>query len=209
VTTPQIGILIVDDHRIMRDGLALIVERESDMQVVGAASTGEEAIVEFSRRRPEIVLMDLQMPGIGGVEAIRAIHESDPTARIVVLTMYEGDEDIYRALDAGASTYLLKDSLSDDLIRVIREVHAGERPISPEIRARLNHRNARAALTKREVEVLELLLDGRRNKEIAFSLSISEETVEVHLKNIFNKLDVHDRTAAVSTALRRGIIHVR
>ncbi len=192
----------------MREGLVLIVQRQADISVIGAVSTGEEAIAAFVRQRPDIVLMDLRLPAMSGVEAIRAIRQSDPGARVVVLTMYDGDEDVHRALAAGATAYLLKDSLSDDLIRVIREVHAGERPVGPEVQARLEDRAARPTLTQREVRVLELASEGRRNKEIAASLSISEETVVVHLRHIFTKLDVHDRSAAIYVAVRRGIIHI-
>jgi DNA-binding NarL/FixJ family response regulator len=207
--TRRIGILVVDDHRILRDGLALIIGRERDMEVVGSAATGEEAVTAFQQaRRPDVVLMDLQLPKMSGVEAIRAIRAADADARIVVLTMYDGDEDIHRALEAGASTYLLKDSLADELIRVVREVHAGRRPLQPDVQARLESRAARPTLTQREMDVLALVSEGQRNKEIAASLSIAEETVEVHMKNIFTKLDVHDRTAAVYVALRRGIIHI-
>jgi two-component system NarL family response regulator len=145
---------------------------------------------------------------MSGVDAIRAIRARDPQARIVVLTMYDGDEDIHRALEVGATTYLLKDSLSDDLIRVVREVHAGGRPMPDVVRARLQDRAGRPTLTQREIHVLQLVMQGRRNKEIAAALSIRDETVEAHLKNIFAKLAVHDRTAAVYVALRRGILHV-
>ena len=202
-------LLVVEDHRVVRDGLTLILERASDLEVVGAAAKGEEAVAVFERERPDIVLMDLQLPGMSGVDAIRAIIQRDPHARVVVLTMYDGDEDIHRALEAGATTYLLKGSPSDDLIRIVRAVHAGGQPIPQDVRQRLEDRASRPSLTQREVRVLELVLQGQRNKEIATTLSISDDTVQVHLKNIFTKLDVHDRTAAVYVALRRGIIHVR
>ncbi len=205
---PTIRVLIVDDHRIVREGLTTIVQREPDIEVVGSAASGEEAVAAFARDRPDIVLMDLQLPGMSGVEAIREIRRLDRNAHVVVLTMYGGDEDIYRALEVGATTYLLKDSLSDDLVRMVREVHAGGRPMPPDVKARLDDRATRPTLTQREVGVLERVLEGKRNKEIAAALSISEETVEVHMKNIFTKLGVHDRTAAVYVALRRGILHV-
>ncbi len=208
MTESPIRVLIVDDHRIVREGLALILTREPGIEVVGSVATGEEAVVLFPQDSPCVVLMDLQLPGMSGVEAIRVIHASDPKALIIVLTMYDGDEDIYRALDAGATTYLLKDSLSDDLVCMVNAVHAGERPIPPHVKARLEDRAARPTLTQREVHVLGRVLKGQRNKEIATSLAISEETVEVHLKHIFTKLGVHDRTAAVYVALRRGIVHV-
>ena len=206
--TSRIRLLVVDDHWVVRDGLALMFEREEDLTLVACAGTGEEAVAAFRRQRPDVVLMDLQLPGMSGVEAIRAIKRADPAARVVVLTMYDGDEDIHRALEAGATTYVLKGSPSEDLLDVIRSVHAGGRPLPADVKARLDDRAVRPTLTHREVHVLQLVLEGQRNKEIASHLSISEETVEVHLKNIFVKLDVHDRTAAVYVALRRGIIHL-
>jgi DNA-binding NarL/FixJ family response regulator len=209
VAAASIDILVVDDHRIVREGLTLIIGRERDMRVVGAAATGEEALDALEHLRPSVILMDLNLPGMSGVEAIRAVRQRDAETPIVVLTMYEGDEDIRRARDAGATTYLLKHSLSDDLVRVIREVAAGERPLPPDVQARLDDMAARPTLSKREVEVLELVLDGQRNKEIAYSLSISQDTVRVHLRTIFAKLEVHDRTAAVKVALRRGIVHIK
>jgi DNA-binding NarL/FixJ family response regulator len=203
-----IRVLIVDDHRVVRDGLALLIEREQDLAVAGRASSGEEALATFRRERPDVVLMDLQLPGMSGVDAIKAIRQFDPEASIVVLTMYDGDEDIHRALDAGATTYLLKGSPADDLIRVVRDVHGGGRPMPEDVKARLQDRAGRPTLTQREIRVLQLVLEGHRNKEIGAALSIAEETVEVHMKNIFAKLEVHDRTAAIYVALRRGIIHV-
>jgi DNA-binding NarL/FixJ family response regulator len=153
--------------------------------------------------------MDLEMPTMRGVQAIHAIRRHDPDARIVVLTMYHGDEDIYRAVAAGAVGYLLKDTLPDDLIRVIRDVHAGRRVIPPEIAAALEQRASQPTLTVREFQVLELLATGKRNKEIAASLGISADTASAHVKSIFQKFNVHDRTAALAEALRRGIIHIR
>lgn len=208
-TTPQIRVLCVDDHRIVREGISLIIDREGDMQVVGAAATGEEAVALFRRERPDVTLMDLQLPTMSGLDAIREIRREDADARIIVLTMYQGDEDIHRALGAGAATYLLKDTLSDDLIRFVREVNAGRRPIRPEVKARLDERAGSPTLTPREIQVMERVAEGRRNKEIAALLGISEETVQVHLKNIFAKLKVSERTAAVNVALRRGIVHIK
>jgi len=204
-----IRVLCVDDHRIVREGIALIITRQPDMQVVGAAATGEEAVQLFKRHRPDVTLMDLQLTAMSGLEAIQAIRREQADARIIVLTMYQGDEDIHRALAAGATTYLLKDTLSDDLIRFVREVHAGRRPIRPDVKARLDERAAQPTLTPREIQVMELVSEGRRNKEIASLLGISEETVQVHLKNIFAKLKVSERTAAVNVALRRGIVHIK
>ena len=201
--------LVVDDHWIVRQGLGLIIEQEPDMDLVGSVASGEEAIAVYAREKPDVVLMDLLLPGIDGIEAIGAIRQSDPQARIVVLTMHDGDECIHRALEAGAKSYLLKGASSIDLVRVIREVHLGGKPLQDDIRERLDDRGARPGLTPREVDVLQLVSEGNRNKEIADLLSISEETVQVHLRNVFGKLDVRDRTAAVHVALRRGIIHVR
>jgi two-component system, NarL family, response regulator len=152
--------------------------------------------------------MDLQLPDMGGVDAIRAILDLDPNARIIVLTMYKGDEDIHRALDAGASTYLLKDTLADDLPRIVREVHAGRRSLPPDVQAKLQERASSPTLTPREVEVMKLVAAGRRDKEIAVALSISNQTARVHIKNIYAKLDVGDRTEAMNVAIRRGIIHI-
>lgn len=209
MTTASIGILIVDDHRILRDGLALIIEREPDMQVIGSAASGEEALDALRALRPSVILMDLNLPGLSGVETIRAIRQRDAEVPIVVLTMYEGDQDIRRALDAGATTYLLKHSLSDDLVEVIRNVRAGRHLLPPDIQARLDDTATQPTLSRREIEVMELVLEGYRNKEIADAMSISQLTVRVHLRTIFAKLEVHDRTAAVKVALRRGIVHLR
>jgi two-component system NarL family response regulator len=205
----RIRVLCVDDHRIVREGIGLIIARQEDMEVVGSAATGEEAVLLFKRERPDVTLMDLQLPVMSGLDAIRSIRREDAEARIIVLTMYQGDEDIHRALSAGATTYLLKDTLSDDLIRFVREVHAGRSPIRADVKARLDERAGQPTLTPREVQVMELVYEGRRNKEIGTLLGISEETVQVHLKNIFAKLKVGERTAAVNVALRRGIVHTK
>ena len=200
--------LCVDDHAVVREGVASIIDMQPDMEVVGTAPTGEAAVSLFRKHRPDITLMDLQLPGMSGLEAIRAIRAGDPEARVIVLTMYEGDEDIFRALQAGAATYLLKNTLSDDLVQVVREVHGGEHPISDEVAERLAARSAEPALTQRETEVLNLLAKGMRNKEIGATLGITEETAHGYIKSIFHKLKVQDRTAAVTVALRRGIIHL-
>ncbi|MGE3277134.1 MAG: response regulator [Vicinamibacterales bacterium] len=203
-----IRILCVDDHAVVREGVSLKVNLEPDMTVVGMAATGEEAVALFTERRPDVTLMDLQLPVMSGLAAIQAIRAIDPSAKIVVLTMYSGEEDVYRALQAGAATYLLKGTLSDDLIRIVRDVHAGGHPIPPDIAETLAARVPRSALTPREVEVVGLMAKGLQNKEIAASLGISHETVRIHAKNIFAKLRVPDRTAAVVDAFRRGIIHM-
>lgn len=204
----MIRLLCVDDHAIVREGIGLIVNRESDMTLVGSVATGEEAIEFFSREQPDVTLMDLQLATISGADAIRAIKSSHPDARVIVLTMYEGEEHIHRAMSAGAATYLLKDTLSADLVRVIRQVHSGEPAVSADVEAALQTRASHPALTPREVEILYVVAEGKRNKEIGAALSISEETVVTHLKNIFTKLGVNDRTAAVALAVRRGIIHL-
>lgn len=205
----QIRVMCIEDHPVVREGITLKIDLQSDMKVVAAAGTGEQAVALFRQHRPDVTLMDLQLPGMSGLETIRAIGREDPKARIVVLTMYRGDEDIYHALQAGATTYLFKDTLSEDLIRVVREVHGGARPIPPDVAARLTARETQPDLTPREVQVLECIAQGMRNKEIAAALGISKETAPVHVKNIFAKLNVNDRTAALSVALHRGIIHIK
>ena len=207
--TGRIRVLCVDDHQIVRDGIALIINREPDMEVVALAATGEASIDLYKEHHPDVTLMDLQLGTMGGLEAIQKIRANDPAARIIVLTMYEGDEHIYRALAAGATTYLLKDTLVDDLITIVRQVHAGERPVRRDVQARLDERSAHPSLTPREIEVMRHVVEGRRNKEIAALLGISEDTVTVHLKNVFSKLGVNDRTAAVNIVLKRGIVQLR
>lgn len=205
----KIRVLCVDDHRIVREGIALIIKRQTDMQVVGLAATAEEAVELFQSCQPDVTLMDLRLRAMSGVEAIRAIRKINASARIIVLTMYQGDEDIYRALEAGATTYLLKDMLTDDLIQVIRDVSAGkETTVSPEVQARLAERSVRPELTPREIEILNLISQGMQNREIATALGISEATAQVHVKNILAKLDVRHRTAALNVALKRGIVHI-
>jgi len=207
-TRNRIRVLPVDDHRVMLDGLSLLIGRQDDMEVVASATSGEQAVALFREHRPDVTLMDLQMPTMSGIEAIQQICRETPDARIVVLTMYSGDEDICQALDAGAATYLLKDALSEDLVRVIRDVHSGERPMPSDVAARLEARKTQPSLTPREVDVVRLIAQGMRNKEIAVALGISEETAKVHVKNILAKLNVNDRTAVIPVALRRGIIHI-
>ena len=203
-----IRVLCVDDHRLMREGIARIISLQPDMKVIAQASDGEEAVEQFRLHRPDVTLMDLQLPRMNGVQALKAIRHEQPDARIVVLTIYNRDEDIHRAIEAGAVGYLLKDAVPEDLIHVIREVHAGKRAIPPEIAAALEARAAQPSLTYRELQVLELLARGKRNKEIAADLGISADTASAHVKSIFTKFNVHDRTAALAEALRRGIIHI-
>ncbi len=205
---PPARILCVDDHPVVRDGISFIVNRQPDLEVVGCAGNGEEAIALFRQLRPDITLMDLQLPGVSGLEAIRTIRRENPEARVIVLTMYRGDEDIYRALQAGAAAYLLKDTLSDHLVQVIREVRAGKHPTELYVQERLAERAEHPPLTTRELEVLELIARAMRTKEIAASLGISEETARVHVKNILAKFGVSDRIAAVNIARSRGWIHM-
>ena len=209
ISQSRIRVLCVDDHWIVRQGIAALISGEPDMEVAASAATGEEALVLFRARQPDVVLMDLQLPGQSGLETIRAIKREAPDARIIVLTMYQGEEDIFRALQEGAATYLLKDSLFDDLANLIREVHSGAARLPPEVEARLEERRTHKVLSARELEVLELIARGMRNKEIAANLGISEETVIVHIRHVFAKLGVNDRTAALGVAVRRGVIHMR
>jgi two-component system, NarL family, response regulator len=208
VTSRTIRVLCVDDHRLMREGIAKIVGVQPDMEVVAEASNGDQAVAQFLASRPDVTLMDLQLPVTSGPEAIRRIRQLDDRARIIALTMYRGDEDIHRAFEAGAMGYVLKDTISDDLIHVIREVYAGRRVVAPDIQQALDERARHPALSLRERQVLELVAEGMRNKEIAAALGISTDTTGMHVKNIYTKLDVHDRTAAVAKAIRRGIIRI-
>ena len=203
-----ITVLCVDDHPLLLEGVARKIERQPDMKVVGTAGTGQEAVILYLRHRPDVVLMDLQLPGMGGQQAIETIRREDPDAKIIVLTILGGDEDIYRAIHAGAASYLLKSSLSQDLIATVRRVVAGERPLPPEILERLAARAGQSGLSAREIEILELIAKGLRNKEIADALGIGQETVQTHIKRMFVKLHVSDRTAAVTVALSRGIVHM-
>jgi len=204
----QIRVLCVDDHRLIREGIARILALEPDITVVAQAGTGTQAVDAFIAHRPDVTLMDLQLPGMTGVQAIERIRKLSPSARIVVLTMYQGDEDIFRALEAGANGYLLKDTLPQELVYAIREVHAGRKLIPADIQERLERRGHQPALTARELQVLELLARGMRNKEVGQNLNISEDTVRAYTRSIFVKLNVHDRTAALSEALRRGLVRI-
>ena len=206
----QIHVLLVDDHRIVREGLAMVIDRQPDMRVTASAASADEAVQCYQQDRPDVTIMDLQLGGTSGVTAIRTIRALDPSARIVVLTMMRGDEDIYRAMEAGAATYLLKDTAIEELTQIVRDVHAGRNPrVSAEVRAQMAARAERPVLTSREAQVLELVRRGLRNREIGISLGISEETVQSHVRSILSKLDVPDRTAAVDVALRRGILHLQ
>lgn len=202
----QIRILSVDDHAVFREGVSSLVEHESDLTIVGEAANGAEAVDAFRRLRPDVLLMDLQMPVMNGLDAICAIRAIDREARIIVLTTYQGDVQAVRALKAGASGYLLKSSLRHELLDTIRAVYSGRRFVLPEVAQEIALHAASETLTSREVQVLESIAAGGANKTIARKLSLSEDTVKAHIKSIFAKLDVSDRTQAVTTALRRGII---
>jgi DNA-binding NarL/FixJ family response regulator len=192
----------------MREGIVLIIGLDPSLTVVAEAATGEEAVAQFIEYRPDVTLMDLQLPGLNGLQAIQAIRRVQSDARIIVLTMYAGDTSIYQALQAGAMGYLLKDAVPEDLIRIIHDVHAGKRAVPPHLEAMLTEHETKPTLSARELEVLELLAKGMRNKEIGGALEIAEETVRAHIRSIFVKLNVHDRTAALTEALRRGIVRV-
>jgi two-component system NarL family response regulator len=204
--TKKIRVMIVDDHPVVRVGLRSMVEAQPDMEVVGEAPDGPGAIATFERERPDVTLMDLRMPGMGGPETIAAIRKRAPTANIIVLTTYDGDEDVYRAIQAGARGYLLKGTFPEGTLEAIRNVHAGQQLIAPEVAVRLAHRVSNPALTAREVAVLELVAKGLSNKEIGVTLFVAEDTVKNHLKHIYAKLGVGDRTEAAMLAVQRGII---
>ena len=204
----RLSVLVVDDHPVVRAGLQAMVDAQPDMETVAEAASGEEAIDLFRRHQPAVTLMDLRMPGMGGVEAIEAIHRSFPDACILVLTTYDGDEDIHRALHAGARAYLLKDMPRDELIDTIRAVHAGAHRLSPAVAAHLAEREHQSELTSREIEVVERIAGGMSNKQIAADLGIGEATVKTHVNNIMGKLGATDRTHAVTVAVRRGFIRL-
>jgi len=206
--TKKIQVMVVDDHFVVRMGLRGSINLETDMVVESEACTGEQALAMYRQHQPDIVLMDLKLPGMSGVEATKAICKEFPSASVVMLSTHDGEEDIYRSLQAGAPTYLLKTAARNELIETIRGVHAGERRISPTVGARLADRMARPELTSREIDVLGLIVKGRSNKEIAAELAIAEVTVKLHVGHLLAKLGVNDRTQATTTALQRGIIHL-
>jgi len=204
----SIRILVADDHSLVREGIATFIAGQKDMRLVAEASNGREAIHQFREHRPDVTLMDLQMPEMNGLDAIIAIRNEFCEARIIVLTTYRGDVQILRALKAGARAYLLKGLLRKELLETIRAVHAGEKRIPPEIASQLAEHAVDDALTLRETDVLRLLASGNANKLIADQLSITEDTVKGHVKNILSKLGANDRTHAVTIALKRGIIEL-
>ena len=203
-----IRILVVDDHPLLREGVAALIGAEPDMQVVAEAATGREALAQFKLKRPDVTLMDLQMPDMGGIEAIIAIRGEFPNARIVVLTTYTGDVQVLRALKAGARAYLLKGRVNTELLEVIRAVHGGQKRIPPEIAAELADHATEDDLSVRELDVLRLVATGNGNREIAAKLSITEETVKNHVTHILAKLGANDRTHAVTIAIKRGFIQL-
>ena len=204
----KIRVMVVDDHFVVRMGLSGSINVEPDMAVTTEASTGEQAVAAYRQHQPDIVLMDLKLPGMGGVEATEAICKEFPGAAVIMLSTHDGEEDIYRSLQAGARTYLLKTAARNELIDTIRAVNAGERSISPAVGGRLAERMTHPDLTAREIDVLHLIVKGRSNKEIASDLSIAEVTVKLHVGHILSKLNVNDRTQAATTALQRGIVHL-
>ncbi|MBD2463491.1 response regulator transcription factor [Oscillatoria sp. FACHB-1407] len=199
-------VLIADDHSIFRQGLATIIDRNPEMQVIAQADDGQQAIALFREHQPDVTLMDLRMPQVGGVEAITAICAEFKSARIIVLTTYDGDEDIYRGLQAGAKGYLLKDSKPDELLDAIRIVHRGQQYIPPDVGAKLVQRMGNPELSERELEVLRSMAQGMTNQDIAAALNIGESTVKSHVNRILGKLGVSDRTQAVIIAVKRGIV---
>ena len=208
VQANPIRILSVEDHPVFREGLATIIGSQPDMLLVAQASNAVEAVAEFRRHRPDITLMDLRLPGTNGTDALIAIRGEFPHARIVMLTTSDSDGEIQRAMRAGASAYILKSMPKDELLNVVRSVHTGQRHVPPDVAARLAEHMGEEDLTTRELEVLRLIRDGYRNKQIADQLAIAETTVNFHIKNLVDKLQANDRTHAVTIALRRGLLQI-
>lgn len=206
--TEVLGILCVDDHPLVRKGIAAILANEKDMKLIAEAGSGTEAVEAFRQFHPDVTLMDLRMPGMDGIEATKEIRKIDPEAKIIALTSYDGDQEIYRALEAGVRGYILKESVHTEIVRAIRVVHSGKRLMPPEVAERLSEHFPQVALTPREIEVLQHVAKGLGNKEIGVRLGTAAGTVKMHLQNILSKLGASDRTHAVTLAIRRGIIHI-
>jgi len=204
----KIQVLIADDHTVVRDGLVAMIGKWTDMEVVAEARDGREAVDQWKKHHPDVSLLDLRMPTLDGVGAINEIRRQDPSARVIVLTTFDGDEDIYRGISAGAKAYLLKDAPRDDILDCIRKVHAGKTVLPPLIAAKLAERVSGVELTERELVVLRDLATGKSNKEIGRNLFITETTVKAHLKSIFTKLNVLSRTEAIAAASRRGMVQL-
>jgi two-component system NarL family response regulator len=207
--TARIRVLVVDDHPLIRVALRTKIEAEPDLEFAGEAGNGPDAVAAFTTHRPDVVLLDLRLPGMDGPEVITAIRKIDPQAKVIVVTTYDGDEDVFRAVQAGARGYLLKGTFAEGILEAVRTVHAGRRLIAPEVADRLAARVGSPALTSREVAVLELVAKAMSNKEIGAVLCVSEATVKFHLKNIYAKLEVGDRTEAALVAVQRGIVVIR
>ena len=204
----QIRILTVDDHPLLHEGIAMVIRNQPDMALVAEAFNGRQALQKFREHRPDVTLLDLRLPDMGGIDVMIAIRTEFPEARIIILTTFEGDAEIRRALEAGARAYVLKRTPPKELVEVIRKVHSGKKPILAEIAAQLAEHYGDESLTDREVEVLRQVANGNRNRDIAEKLFISEETVKVHIKHVMEKLGAADRTQAVAIGVRRGIIHL-
>ncbi|PSN07414.1 DNA-binding response regulator [filamentous cyanobacterium CCT1] len=200
-----IRVLIADDHPALREGLSALLERQADLQVVAMAADGQAAVAQMRAHQPDVILMDLRMPRLEGADAVAMICSEWPEARIIILTTYDGDEDIYRALRAGAKGYLLKDAPCEELFTAIRQVHRGQRYIMSQVAQKLTDRFQRSELTDRELEVLQLLVQGNTNRDISEALCVAEGTVKFHIRNILDKLGAGDRTQAVTIALKRGL----
>lgn len=208
MSQPSIRVMIADDHPVIRNGLTTMVTYTPNMEVIAEATTGSEAVEQFRQHQPDVTLMDLRMPEMGGVDAIIAIRQEFPNARIIILTTYEGDEDVYRGLQSGASGYIFKNVPMDEIVKAIQTVHSGKKYIPPEVGEKLSERLSRPQLTRREQEVLQLVAQGKTNQDIANELHLSESAIKYHVNNILSKLGVSDRTQATIAAIKRGFVNL-